>query len=204
MLLDCGVDLIGIPLRLPVNAEDLDDAAAAAISRAHPGRCCLITYLDRVRDIADLARYLEVRYIQLHGPVDPAILPRLREALPGVCLIKSLVVGLGSETELFATLQACAPGVDAFITDTYNPRTRAGGATGLTHDWTISRRLAVSSPRPVILAGGLNPGNLAAAIAAAKPYGVDVHTGVEGPDGRKDPALVRSFVRIARDSFRKY
>ena len=204
MLLACGVDLVGIPLRLTVNAEDLDEAAAARISRACPGRCCLITYLDRTDEITDLARYLDVRYIQLHGPVDPAILPGLRESLPGVCLIKSLVIGLAAERDLLATMESCAGGVDAFITDTYNPETRAEGATGIPHDWSVSRRLVAASPRPVILAGGLNPGNLAQAIEAVRPHGVDVHTGVEGPDGRKEEALVRSFVRIARDKYRKY
>jgi phosphoribosylanthranilate isomerase len=53
----------------------------------------------------------------------------------------------------------------------------------------------------VILAGGLTADNVRAAIAAVRPAGVDAHTGVEGPDGRKDPALVRRFVAEARRGF---
>jgi len=198
MLFDLGVDLVGIPLRLTVHTEDLGEREAARISQVFPDCCCLITYLDQVPDIVELARFLEIRYIQLHAPVDPAILPEIRDRLPGVLLIKSLVIGRGSLDELFTTMRACAEGVDAFITDTFDPGTRAEGATGLTHDWSISARLVQACPKPVILAGGLRPGNVAEAIRMVRPRGVDVHTGVEGPDGRKDPGLVRSFVRAAR------
>jgi phosphoribosylanthranilate isomerase len=84
--------------------------------------------------------------------------------------------------------------VDAFITDTYDPTTGRSGATGKTHAWGVSRRLVELSPKPVILAGGLTPENVRAAVLAVRPAGVDVHTGVEGPDGRKAPRLVEHFV----------
>jgi len=91
--------------------------------------------------------------------------------------------------------------VDAFITDTFDPATGASGATGKTHDWTVSRRLVERSPKPVILAGGLTPGNVRNAIRKVRPAGVDVHTGVEGSDGRKRRDLVRTFVAEARAGF---
>jgi len=91
--------------------------------------------------------------------------------------------------------------VDAFITDTYDPATGACGATGRTHDWSVSRKLVELSSRPVLLAGGLTPDNIRQAIGQVRPAGVDAHTGVEGPDGRKDPALVRRFVAEARAAF---
>jgi phosphoribosylanthranilate isomerase len=52
-----------------------------------------------------------------------------------------------------------------------------------------------------MLAGGLNPENVRKAIAHVQPAGVDAHTGVEGPDGRKDAVLVRAFVREALAAF---
>ena len=58
------------------------------------------------------------------------------------------------------------------------------------------------SLKPVILAGGLTPENVRAAIIKVRPAGVDAHTGLEGPDGRKDPALVAKFVSEARKAFR--
>jgi phosphoribosylanthranilate isomerase len=208
LLAEEGVDAVGIPLRLPVHREDLSEAEAAAVFAALPasvaGVC--ITYLDDPDEIAALCRFLAVRAVQLHGPVPPSALARLRGLAPGLFVIKSLVVrGEGRAADaveaLAALRDAAAPFVDAFITDTHDPATGADGATGRTHDWAVSRVLAAGSPRPLILAGGLNPANVRRAIAAARPAGVDAHTGLEGPDGRKDAALVRRFVAEARAGF---
>ena len=94
-----------------------------------------------------------------------------------------------------------SPYVDAFITDTFDPVTGASGATGKTHDWTISRRLVELSTKPVILAGGLTPANVGEATRVVKPAGVDVHTGVEDENSRKNPYLVARFVHEARKAF---
>ena len=91
--------------------------------------------------------------------------------------------------------------VDAFITDTFDPVTGASGATGKTHDWEISRRIVEHSRHPVILAGGLTPENVGDAIRLVRPAGVDVHTGVEDDQGRKDRRRVEAFVTRARDAF---
>jgi phosphoribosylanthranilate isomerase len=88
--------------------------------------------------------------------------------------------------------------VDAFITDTYDPRTGRRGATGLTHDWSISATLVQLLDRPLWLAGGLTADNVADGVRATRPAGVDAHTGVEDPrTGRKDPARMRAFVANA-------
>jgi len=94
-----------------------------------------------------------------------------------------------------------APLVDAFITDTFDPATGASGATGKAHDWEISRILAEQSPNPLILAGGLHPANVGQAIAAVRPEGVDVHTGIEGEDGRKNRLRSALFMVAARTAF---
>jgi phosphoribosylanthranilate isomerase len=202
-LLALGTDIVGLPLRLTVNEEDITEDKAAELSRVFPGSCCLITYLDTVEEIVSFARFLEVDYVQLHGPVDPAIMPVLRNQLPHVKFIKSLVIGTMSEKELHATMNTYSPYVWAFITDTYDPSTGAEGATGLTHDWKVSRDLVQASQRPVILAGGLNPDNVEEAVLTVRPHGVDVHTGVENASGRKDPELVQEFVKRARASFQR-
>lgn len=88
-----------------------------------------------------------------------------------------------------------------FITDTFAPETGASGATGRTHDWLVSRRLVTLSERPVILAGGLTPGNVRRAILEVQPAGVDVHTGVEDTSGRKSGEKVTAFVAEARAGF---
>ena len=201
LLVEEGVDLVGIPLRLPVHAEDLTDEEAASIGRALPGRVCLITYLEDAREICDLVRFLKVDCVQLHGRVPSATLPEIRRRMPHLTIIKSLVVGKLPIGELESEMRSLAPGVDAFITDTFNPETGAEGATGLTHDWNYSLRLRQQCPRPLILAGGLRAGNVAQAIAAVSPAGVDVHTGVEDAAGRKSRKQVRAFVQAARTAW---
>ncbi|HTQ80533.1 MAG TPA: phosphoribosylanthranilate isomerase [Thermoanaerobaculia bacterium] len=205
MLLTAGVDWLGFPLRLTHHREDLSEAEAARLIRSlpDPARAVLITYLDRAAEIAELCRFLGARKVQLHGVIDARELASLRRSDPGLFLLKSLVVRPGGERELAADVARFEPHVDAFLTDTFDPATGATGATGKAHDWAVSRRLAEISRRPLILAGGLHPGNVAQAIAEVRPAGVDSHTGVEGPDGRKDPGLVRSFVAEARAAFRR-
>ncbi len=78
--------------------------------------------------------------------------------------------------------------VDAIILDTYDPETGRGGATGKTHDWDLSRAIVEAVAAPVILAGGLTPANVAEAVRRVRPWGVDVHTGVEEPDGTRSLA----------------
>jgi phosphoribosylanthranilate isomerase len=212
MLAAAGVDWLGFPFRLDHHQEDLSEDDASRIIRALPPRheAVLITYLDRADEIVDLCRNLRVPKVQLHGPIALPELAAVRALYPGIFVMKSLIVrGRGSgrpggESELealAADIVACRPYVDAFLTDTYDPATGATGATGKTHDWAVSRRLVEIAERPVILAGGLHPGNVARAIREVRPAGVDAHTGVEGPDGRKDPRLVRDFVLLAREAF---
>jgi phosphoribosylanthranilate isomerase len=130
-------------------------------------------------------------------------LRQLQQIAPELTVFKSLVVRAGNEPTLRQMVLETAPYVAAYITDTFNPATGQEGATGLTHDWSISRRLVELSPRPVILAGGLTPDNVAEAIRLVGPAGVDTHTGVEGPDGRKSAAKVRAFVEAARQAYSK-
>lgn len=203
MLIDCGVRYLGFPLRLPVNAEDLsEEAAAQLIATFPPGvKGMLITYLDRAEEVVAFCRKLDVEMVQLHGPIAAEELAKLKHACPELVVIKSLIVRGDNREELKRQIAATSPFVDAYITDSFDPATGAEGATGKTHDWAIDRALVEISPRPVILAGGLNADNVREAIRTVQPYGVDVHTGIEGADGRKDAALTRRFVEEARKGF---
>src|SRR5262249_17245928 len=121
---------------------------------------------------------------------------------PSLGIIKSLVVGERPIEQLHEVVDRTAPYVDAYITDTFDPHTGATGATGKTHDWSLSRQLVLESPRPVILAGGLHEQNVRAAILEVRPAGVDSHTGLEDAFGRKSGAKVRQFVAEAQAAFR--
>lgn len=203
LLIDSGVRYIGFPLRLPVNEEDLSEAEAAALIAHFPAAVqgVLITYLDRAEEVIALCRELGVVMVQLHGPIAQQELVKIRTAWPELVIIKSLVVRGDNLDELKLTIAATASFVDAYITDSFDPETGAEGATGKTHDWNIDRALVELSPRPVILAGGLTAENVREAIRQIRPFGVDVHTGIEGPDGRKDPFFTRRFVSEAKAGF---
>lgn len=199
-LLACGVDFIGLPLRLPDGREDLSEAAAIELFAALAGRVgrVLITYERDAEAIAGFADALACDWVQLHGDLEQEAVAALRRLRPDLGLIKALVVGAD---DVFARLQAHASHVDAFITDTFDPATGRRGATGQVHDWATSRAVVEASPVPVILAGGLDADNVAEAIAAVGPAAVDAHSRVEGADGRKDPQRVRQFVMRARAAF---
>ena len=79
--------------------------------------------------------------------------------------------------------------VDASVNGSY-------GGTGLTADWPAAARLA--KRYPLLLAGGLNPDNVAQAVAQVNPWGVDVASGVESSPGKKDPARMKAFVQAVR------
>jgi phosphoribosylanthranilate isomerase len=203
MLQRCGVRYLGFPLRLPVHREDLTEREAAAIIRSlrPPVFGVLITYLYEATEIAAFCHALGAPIVQIHGDIDRDELKRLKSLDPNLTVIKSLVVGMSDHKVLEATLRKLSPFVDAFITDTFDPKTGASGATGKTHDWRLSRRLVELADRPIILAGGLTPENVKRAILEVGPTGVDSHTGVEDSTGRKSREKVQKFLSEANEAF---
>ena len=203
MLMKFGVDYLGFPLRLPVNKDDLTEEEAVKVIKeiVPPHKAVLITYLDKAEEIIRFCDKLNVHIVQLHGRISTGELEKIKMKRPDIEIIKSLVVYKDNYPELENTVQNLSQWVDFFIADTFDPITGASGATGKTHDWKISRKLVEISPKPVILAGGLNPSNVRQAILQIKPAGVDVHTGVESSGGRKDYNLVKDFVLEAKQAF---
>ncbi len=107
--------------------------------------------------------------------------------LPPECLVE----------DALQQIARVAPFAERVVLDSYHP-VQFGG-TGTTHDWARAHAICVRSPLPVILAGGLNPENVADAIRQTRPFGVDVSSGVEAAPGRKDPDKVRAFIRHAKE-----
>lgn len=158
----------------------------------------LVTHLPDPAAVAAMAREIGVITIQVHGDVSPDGMRALRRLAPGHRLIKAVHV-TGPDALARATI--FAPLADALLLDSRTVD-RLGG-TGRTHDWTISRRIvAAIAPVPVILAGGLTPDNVAAAIAEVRPAGVDVNSGVEDAAGAKDPIRMRAFISAASAALR--
>ena len=94
------------------------------------------------------------------------------------------------------------PDHGAGLADRHLPPGEYGG-TGQTADWDLARQLAPDQP-PILLAGGLNPDNVAEAIRQVQPWGVDVASGVESAPGVKDPQKVRAFIRAVRAAVKEH
>ena len=195
--IDAGADSLGFTLRLPNGPHNgLDDEGAKDIINHLPPFAAptLITYLETGLEAADLCDYLGVRIIQLHGEIEQSEVARLRNLRPGIKIIKSIIMRDESAIDEADDWQERA---DAFLLDTCDPSTGKTGATGKTHDWEISRRRVQEITRPVILAGGLTPENVADAIRTVRPWGVDSHTGVENVDGSFSMEKASAFIREA-------
>ena len=205
LIINAGVNFLGFPLRLPVNKEDISEDEAEVIIKkiTPPNFGILITYLNKSKEIKTLCNNLGTEIVQLHGDVELDELSNLKTIFPESVILKSLVIGKTNNESIFNSMHKTNNYVDAYILDTFDPTTGASGATGKIHDWDVSKLIVDISKKPVILAGGLNPFNVYDAIMKVKPAGVDVHTGVEGPDGRKDKILVEKFVSEANKAFKK-
>lgn len=140
-----------------------------------------------VNESADrMAEYLSfVDRVQLHGEESVETC-----AAMGARAIKAFRAAPDFEVETMRSYPAGAYLLDAFAPD-------ARGGTGRTADWKLARR-AVSLGKPLILAGGLTPDNVADAVRAVRPYAVDTAGGVESAPGKKDHDKVRRFVANAK------
>ncbi len=203
LLVECGVDLLGFPLKIAHGSGDAGEAATAEIihSIRPPAFAVLITYLGNVAELLLLCRNVRAPIVQLHGAIAIDELRTLRAAEPDIVLVKTLAVRDGNLGALLGEVERMSAHVDAFLLDTFDRETGRWGATGKTHDWAVSRRIAGQSPKPVLLAGGLDPENVRRAILEVRPAGVDVHSGVEDSTRRKNRRLVERFVVEARRAF---
>jgi phosphoribosylanthranilate isomerase len=120
---------------------------------------------------------------ELHGRSYKALRPRSLDEALDLASRYAPAPSLEGET--------CCP---ALLVDAYHPHLRGG--TGETGDWSLAAALA--GRYPLLLAGGLCPANVAEAVRAVRPWGVDVSSGVESAPGHKDHAAVRAFVAVAK------
>jgi phosphoribosylanthranilate isomerase len=192
-----GADAIGCLVGLDYAAPDRVDVAAArtifAALAPYVARV-LVTHLSGLAEVTALLRESGATAVQLHGEFPTVAISALREAVPYASIIKTVHV---TGDDAIAAALAAARSADAILLDT-KTRGRIGG-TGKTHDWSISAKIVAASPKPVILAGGLTPANVAEAIATVHPYAVDGNSGTRGADGWKDHAKLRAFVSAARE-----
>ncbi len=197
-----GPDHVGVVVDEGIDTWDsVDEATARAIVRELGGcrvvALSLSTDRDRVLRTVDTLAPAIVHLARAVGGLGVDGVASLRDAVAPVEVMTTIPVRGPDAVE---DARSFAPASDWLLLDTAHPDTGVVGASGLTHDWSWSRAVVDAVARPVLLAGGLGPDNVAEAIATVRPAGVDSETRTSRDDDRrrKDPARVRRFLELAR------
>jgi len=186
-----GADALGFVVEIESSRHCLSAGRAAQLIKIVPPftKSVAVIAPQDVDGAVQLARQTGADVLQIHASLSAAEIAELKGRVR-----QKLVAGLAAGCSL-EQARSYAQSADALLLDTL-----AGGklgGTGAVHDWNKSAELARSLEVPVILAGGLNPGNVAAAIEKVRPYAVDASSGLE-TSGKKDPEKVAAFVREVR------
>jgi phosphoribosylanthranilate isomerase len=191
---EAGADAVGFVVGVTSSPRNLSLTEAERLIRHVPPFVASVL-VTVPRSIGDFAVYekLNPDVIQVHGEdLDTAESIRLK--LPDTQLIWAVNAQLVSHLDAVAGAAKLfnAVLVDSFADGRY-------GGTGVVHDWELSRRVKQAvQPKPLILAGGLNPENVAEAVCTVEPYAVDVSSGVERHPGIKSHQKMVEFIKNAK------
>ena len=196
-LVRLGVDHIGVLVGDGVFPRELSVAQAKEIFAVVPAgkkRVALSLSAD-LEEVARVVQETRPDIVQVQAAIDDfsvAMTRALKTRFPQVPIMRAIPVIDEASIETAASYQGVA---DFLLLDSWDPGTRQFGALGRTHDWGLSRRIVDDVGISTILAGGLGPENVAAAIAEVRPAGVDSKTKTDraGEPG-KDLAKVQAFV----------
>jgi phosphoribosylanthranilate isomerase len=143
-------------------------------------------------EVLSVAREVGLDFVQLHGDEPPRVVSHLRKTLP---VIKAVRV-----RDAFRTRElSCFTRASAFLLDGFDAKLRGG--TGRRVDWNLAKR--AGRKRRIFLAGGLTPENAAQAVNVARPYAIDVCSGVESRPGKKNAARMKALVQAVRSGRKK-
>jgi phosphoribosylanthranilate isomerase len=196
-----GVDHIGVLVGNGGFPRELPAARARAIFAALlPGTMRVALSLSAIP--AEVARVIEqtgpdIIHIGAAAELLSAAQTRaLKAEHPSTLIMRSIPIADRGSLDLAKAYQGVA---DFLLLDSHDPGDRQIGGLGRTHDWSLSRRIVEEVNVPAILAGGLDADNVAEAIAAVRPAGVDSKTKTDRADGiGKDLEKVRRFVSAAK------
>jgi phosphoribosylanthranilate isomerase len=185
LAVDAGAWAVGCIL-WPPSPRACDPTEAARIATALHRRAlvCGVFVNPHLDEVTQLVDALGLTMVQLHGDEGPAFCAEVARRT-GAKVIKAAAVSTQADVRALETFHT-----DFHMLDAYRPGQRGG--TGETFDWGLVR--ARRSSVPLILSGGLRPDNVADAIAAVHPFGVDSASGTEAAPGVKDPEKVAAFV----------
>lgn len=188
LAIELGVDLVGVIFGPSKRHLEVDQAAQ--LMAAVPDTIERVgVFVDEPVEVIEAAvNACGLTAVQIYRPITP------EDRRLGVTLLPALRVRNGDDLDGHGFEPHDHP-----LLDTWASETTAGG-TGQTWDWTRAVRLA--RRYPILVSGGLTPGNVANAVQQLKPWGVDVCSGVEAEPGRKDHAKLRAFVAAVRGADR--
>ena len=200
---NAGADAIGflVGQRFPSQSFILPEKAARLASLLPPFVSpVLVTHLTEPADILEIVEKTGIFTVQLHGGSSPEQIKVLRRSLGNAAkLIAVLHVGMLPD-EVNPSPAGFEAVSDAFLADSFDPVSGKVGGTGKAHNWQNSARIVKSVHRPVILAGGLNPENVAEAVRIVRPYAVDANSALR-PLGELDSKIAAAFVQNALRAF---
>lgn len=194
---DAGADAVGIVCDVTVETpREVSLERARTLAAATPPfvTSVLVTMATAPTRTNELVAEIEPDAVQLHGDVSRDDLSTLRDDLEADLLLAVAADDVAA-AENYDDL------VDGFVVDSVDDE--GGGGTGETHDWERTQAATADLESPVILAGGLEPGNVVGAIRTVDPFAVDVASGVEAEGGIKDHDAVRTFVERAATATRR-
>ena len=192
-----GADALGLVTDMPSGPGIITDDLARTIATQTPPAIAtfLLTSQTEAAAVTDQVRHCATNSVQIVQHVDPGVHEHLAKVLPGIKRVQ--VIHVEDEAAL-RLARDYAPYVDALLLDSGRPdaaQVELGG-TGRTHNWSISAEIVRTLATPVFLAGGLTPGNVAAAIAQVQPFGVDLCSGLRSA-GALDPDRLQRFMHNA-------
>ena len=197
MCVDCGVDIIGLLVGQAHTSDDFitkEQAREIKLSLPKNIKTTLITHLEKASEIIEIADFIDVDYIQLHSHLPETEVEIIHKALPNKKLLR--LIHIDSDGTILNDINKIQF-VDFYFTDSINTKTNQVGGTGLIHNLKTDRTLVEKLDKPVFIAGGLTPSNVAEAVKFCRPYGVDVNSGCRAVDGSRDKQKVIDFVRNA-------
>ena len=198
LAITCGADALGLVSHMPSGPGVIDEGLIEAIAATVPPPIAtfLLTSHHDVDAIIEQQRRYRANTLQLVDALPAGSHAKMRKSLPGVGLVQ--VIHVRDETAVDEA-QSIASEVDAILLDSGNPdlATKELGGTGLVHNWETSRRIVDTVATPVFLAGGLNPGNIAAALTTVRPFGVDICSGLR-TNGALDESKLAAFINAVR------
>lgn len=193
--LNAGADAVGFIVNVPSSPRNLSLKDAERLMRLVPifVDSVMVTVPEDTRSLLEICEYVRSDVVQIHGDAQLDV-STIHEKLPRLKLIRATQAKNDSAIE---NVVAAVKPFDGLLVDTFLQGSYGG--TGVIHDWESSKLLREAlSPKPLILAGGLKPENVADAIRVVQPYAVDVSSGVESHAGRKDADKVFQFIKNAK------